>query len=233
MKLSRDFSLKLNYFLDQFIPPIIRDSKWFVKIPFKILFKDKANTFLEFKQKALKMDGKEYTDMYKKIGPVLLQDETDLNNNCIKEILKNIEGKTILDVGCGRCFLAKKLSKKYKVTASDIVIDPNLQKNCANINFVEAKIEKLPFKDNSFDTTICTHTLEHIIDISQAIKELRRVTKKRLIIVVPKQRPYKYTFNLHLHFFPYEHSLLFIMGKEKNNLCKDIDGDWFYAEDLV
>jgi hypothetical protein len=58
------------------------------------------------------------------------------------------------------------------------------------------------------------------------------VTKKRLIVVVPKQRPYKYTFDLHLHFFPYEHSLRTIMGPNHGAVfCKDVGGDLFYVED--
>lgn len=39
--------------------------------------------------------------------------------------------------------------------------------------------------------------------MNTALAELRRVAKRRLIIVVPKQRNYKYTFELHINFFPY------------------------------
>lgn len=114
-----------------------------------------------------------------------------------------------------------------------MIIDKELRKRYPRLKFVEARIEKLPFRDNKFDTVVCTHTLEHIQDLAQGISELRRVAKKRLIIVVPKQRPYKYTFDLHLHFFPYEHSLLTVMGPGRNNSCRTVGGDLFYIEDFT
>jgi ubiquinone/menaquinone biosynthesis C-methylase UbiE len=232
MKLSRNFALKITFILDQCIPPIIRDSEWLMKIPFKLLYKDKAHVFLDFKDKAPKLTKREVVATYQEIKTVLMERETDLNDDCIDEIFYQIAGQNILDIGCGQCFLAGKMSKKYLVTAADITIDPALNVKYSNINFVEASVEKLPFKDEEFDTVVCAHTLEHVQDIFASITELRRVTKKRLIVVVPKQRPYKYTFDLHLHFFPYEHSLRTIMGFNNRKVsCKDVGGDLFYVEE--
>ena len=60
------------------------------------------------------------------------------------------------------------------------------------------------------------------------------MTRKRLIIVVPKQRPYKYTFDLHLHFFPYASNLLMLLGPGQTaGKCQAMDGDWFYMEDAA
>lgn len=232
MKLSRNLALKINFFLDQCAPPVVRDSEWLMKIPFKLLYKDKAHVFWDFKGKASKMTEREFYDAYQEIKTVLMERETDLNEGCIDEIFRQIGGQTVLDVGCGQCFLAGKMSKKYQVTAVDIAIDPALNVRYSNINFVEASVEKLPFRNGEFDTVVCAHTLEHVQNIFAAISELRRVTKKRLIVVVPKQRPYKYTFDLHLHFFPYEHSLRTIMISSHRALsCKDVGGDLFYVED--
>ncbi len=203
-----------------------------MKIPFKLLYKDKAHVFWDFKGKASKMSEREFYDAYQEIKSVLMERETDLNEGCIDEIFRQIGGQTVLDVGCGQCFLAGKMSKKYQVTAVDIALDPALNVRYSNINFVEANVEKLPFRNGEFDTVVCAHTLEHVQNIFAAINELRRVTKKRLIVVVPKQRPYKYTFDLHLHFFPYEHSLRTIMTSNHRALsCKDVGGDLVYVED--
>ncbi|HTF62930.1 MAG TPA: class I SAM-dependent methyltransferase [Edaphobacter sp.] len=232
MKLSRNLALKINFFLDQCAPPIIRDSEWLMKIPFKLLYKDKAHVFWDFKGKASQMTAREFYDAYQEIKTVLMERETDLNEGCIDEIFRQIGGQTVLDVGCGQCFLAGKMSKKYQVTAVDIAIDPALNVRYSNINFMEANMEKLPFRNGEFDTVVCAHTLEHVQNIFPAISELRRVTKKRLIVVVPKQRPYKYTFDLHLHFFPYEHSLRTMMISNHRALsCTDVGGDLFYVED--
>jgi ubiquinone/menaquinone biosynthesis C-methylase UbiE len=138
-------------------------------------------------------------------------------------ITRSIVGKSVLDVGCGRGYLVRELSKNYKVSGCDIFLDKDLK-----AGFRVARVEKLPYKDGEFDTVICSQVLEHVVDINQAIGELRRVAKKRLIVVVPKQRPYRYTLSLHLHFFPYKWSIesYFGHGGEIIDL-----GDWVYIED--
>ena len=55
---------------------------------------------------------------------------------------------------------------------------------------------------------MCTHVIEHILDYRAAIAELRRITGRRLIIVVPRERESIYAFNPHFNFFPYRHSFL-------------------------
>jgi len=166
------------------------------------------------------------------IKSVLMERDTDLNESCIDEIFRHIGGQTVLDVGCGQCFLAGKMSTKFQVTAIDLTIDPALNVRYSDIKFVAGSVETLPFRNEEFDTVVCTHTLEHVQKLFAAISELRRVTKRRLIVVVPKQRPYKYTFDLHLHFFPYEHSLRTVMASNgRAHSCKNVGGDLFYVED--
>jgi ubiquinone/menaquinone biosynthesis C-methylase UbiE len=118
------------------------------------------------------------------------------------------------------------------VTAADIVLDPQFVADYPHIRCQEAAVERLPFPDRAFDTVVCAHTLEHVQELEAAIRELRRVTARRLIIVVPRQRPYQYTFDLHLHFFPYRSSLLMALKPGKGNYhCENLQGDWFYFED--
>ncbi len=232
MKLSRNLSLKIHFLLDNCIPPIIRDAKWFIIPPFKVLFGATTPTFLGFKQTAMAMTEQEFLGVYERVQPVLIERETDLNTQCVEEILRNLVGQTVLEVGSGRGLLAKKMSKQSRVTAVDIMIDPQLRNQHPEIDWREANMERLPFEDDCFDTVVATHTLEHIQNVFQGIQELRRVTRRRLIIVVPKQRPYKHTFDLHLHFFPYPHSLLALMGTGRQNSCREVGGDLFYVEDM-
>ena len=80
---------------------------------------------------------------------------------------------------------------------------------------------------------ICTHVLEHVLDIRAAIKELRRVCRQRLIIVVPQEREHSFTFNPHIHFFPYPHSFLrHIIPIPENYRCERIGRDLFYMESV-
>ena len=96
--------------------------------------------------------------------------------------------------------------------------------------WVQANLERMPFPDRQFDTVLCTHTLEHVQDLAGALSELRRLHRDRLIIVLPRQRPYRYSFDLHLRFYPYRHSLHadFPPGHCRVEL---VGGDWLIVED--
>lgn len=58
-------------------------------------------------------------------------------------------------------------------------------KNAVNI---DEGLPNLPYADNSFDTVICSDVLEHIGPHKQAIGELLRIAKKKIIITVPAYR---------------------------------------------
>ena len=66
-------------------------------------------------------------------------------------------------------------------------------------------------------------------DLPAALAELRRVAKEHLVVVVPKERPYRYSFNPHLHFFPYPWSWQAVAGAVPGARLEDL-GDWFYVE---
>ena len=37
--------------------------------------------------------------------------------------------------------------------------------NRTNLSFEPGWVGRLPFEDDSFDTVVCTHTLEHLVDL--------------------------------------------------------------------
>lgn len=231
MRVPRNFSIGVQYILDEWVPPRIRDSRLLMYFPMKFVLKDTVRDFMTFKDWVFKKSDKEFGRLYERTLHVQeLQGETDLNEECLNEILATVKNKNVLEVGCGRGLLANRLSKNNKVTACDIVISKNIKKTFPKVNFQEANIEQLPFKDNSYDVVITTHTLEHVRNLAIAVSEIRRVAKNEIIIVVPRQRPYKYTFSLHTQFFPYDWSLEAAFGYTQDKTIIKKLGDWFYRD---
>jgi ubiquinone/menaquinone biosynthesis C-methylase UbiE len=97
---------------------------------------------------------------------------------------------------------------------------------------LSADITALPFTDHSFDIVLCTHALEHIRNPQKALAELIRVARRRLIIVVPRQREYRYTVDLHVNFFPYLYSFKRFIGIE-NAIYLNLNGDFLCRIDFI
>ncbi|MCY4042835.1 MAG: methyltransferase domain-containing protein [Candidatus Dadabacteria bacterium] len=232
MKISRTATNLIRFFIDECVPPVLRDSRLFMWLPLKLWFGENSGSVFTFKDDLLRMSEAELIRFYEELECSAVERETDLNAGCLREIQSCIVGDKVLEVGCGRGFLSSLLAEKYKVTACDFVDKPDFAAKNEFV-FKRENVEKLSFDNDEFDTVVCAHTLEHVINISTAVSELRRVAAKRLIIIVPKQRPYRYTPDLHIHFFPYAHSFLAAVGT-RGVKCElhEIEGDWFYREDF-
>ena len=204
VSMRREYTAKINWILDNLLPPILRDSYFFMNPFFWFLFKEKRKYFMRFKEMSSEMTEDQYLELYKLLREKHIKRDTDLNDCCITKIIECIVGIKVLDIACGRGFLTNIISEKTNCQVTGIDIEPPFSKNNnSRLHFQRGTVEKINYDDKFFDTVICAHTLEHVQNMDIAIKELRRVAKKRLILVVPRQREYKYTFDLHLNFFPY------------------------------
>jgi len=231
MKISRKNNLRINFVLNELIPPFIRDCPFIMWPAFKLMFGKKAHLFFDFRKKVYDMTDQEFARINADICDVIIERDTDLNQECLDRIIREINGVKLLEVGCGGGFLAKKLARNNNVDAVDVYISDQLSgESHENLRFHQASSEALPFDDKSFDIVVCTHTLEHVRDIQKTLAELRRVARNKLVIVVPKERPALYTFSLHIHFFPYEFSLLSVVGRRTGQSLENLGGDWFYTE---
>jgi SAM-dependent methyltransferase len=227
MKLNRSVVNAIRYVLEDLIPPALRDSLLFYPL-MKIVFGRNTRRFADFRQNLLSMSKADYAEYYSSMTPVM--GETDLNQGCVEAIVADAAGGSVLDVGCGRGYLVRRLAQAHpdkKVTGVDIAPPPSVN----GTEFVAGWVEDLPFPDGAFDTVVCTHTLEHILDLEGAVAELRRVAAKRLIAVVPREREYLYSFNFHVNFFPYVHSFLNRVRPDRPFQCRIIDGDIYYVEE--
>ena len=226
--LGRKITNVIRYCFDEILPPFIRDNYYCMYPFFYIWFKGKnVKRFMNFKRVFYKLSATEFEQYYKDYDSLPTR-ETDLTPEIITFIINQLDSDKqvkILDVGCGSGYLLHQIQHHGydNLLGVDLVEQikyPNIPKKVANI-------EKLPFEDYAFDTVICCHTLEHVIDIRKAIIELKRVATQKLIIVVPRQRYYKYTFDLHIHFFPEISYLLNLLEMdEPQHIYKNIKGDW-------
>jgi ubiquinone/menaquinone biosynthesis C-methylase UbiE len=230
--MKRETINKIRFVLEEILPPIVHDSRFMV-----FLYKLKWGSFIEdlaqFRKKAAFLTDEEYRDIYQRMPR--LQESTDNSEECVELICENIIPGKVCDIGCGTGHLLNVIQRNrpdvIELTGVDFVLEEG-STDASGITFVEAPVESLPFADNAFDTVICTHVLEHILDIGQAVTELRRIAARRLIIVVPIEREHVYTFNPHFHFFPFTHSFLRVMRPHPDQYkIQRVQRDIFYIED--
>ena len=77
----------------------------------------------------------------------------------------------ILDVGCG----VKPYYPFFAAVASEYVGVDVVENPAAELI---GRVEALPVDDAAFDVVLCTQVLEHCDDPAQAVRELRRVTRR-------------------------------------------------------
>ena len=227
--MNRSVTNIIRFFLDECVPPLIRDSKFFMYPFYLVWFKGSGiNFIMNFKSHVNKLSEEEFQNVYRELKTLAVDRPTDLNLPSVNYMLKNLEptAETMLDVGCGRGYWLNKVAGTtpgLKLTGCDLYDNVLLN----NANYAKANIENLPFADKTFDIVTCHHTIEHVRNLEKAISELRRVTKQQLIIATPCQRYYYYTLDLHIHFFPEESSLENVI-RMKHFSCKKLSGDWVY-----
>ena len=110
-----------------------------------------------------------------------IPDETGFDM-CIRQIEKVFKVLPFtpvkcLEVGCGRGFESSLLSKHVWTIATDYAEEPliDARKAYPDIEFRQADVTALPFKDREFDMVYMQSVMEHILDTEMMFKELNRV----------------------------------------------------------
>jgi SAM-dependent methyltransferase len=230
--MRREQSNQIRFVLEELLPPILRDTALF-KFAASLAWGRHIDELAEFRKSAPFLTATQYSDLYR-VHP-RVHEGTDNSQACLERIAGDVAGSSVCDVGCGTGAVLRHVraaSRERLTTLVGVDIVEPAQPIGEGIDFVSAWIEDLPFPDKCFDTVVCTHVIEHVLDYRNAIAELRRIARRRLIIVVPREREGVYTFNPHLNFFPYRHSFLRAMiPVPAEHVCCDIGRDIYYMEE--
>lgn len=97
---------------------------------------------------------------------------------------KDVNGKVILDIGCGSGWIEEMLLSRgaKRITGIDVakdVIRKGKAKKLKNVKYMVASAIDLPFRKNSFDTIVTSEVIEHIPKNTeqQMFNEIERVLK--------------------------------------------------------
>jgi len=227
---NRNITNVIRYFMDEWIPPVIRDSRWFMYPFFYFAYRGRnIREVMQFKSRVYSFTPEDYDRFYNNLNTISRNRVTDLNRQSVEFILNNIDpsAQTLIDVGSGNGYLLKQIKAKHpnlQLTGFDI---KDSDANGDVYKYVKGNIEKMPFADKSFDVVTCSHTVEHLIELEQCISELVRIARKQVFIVTPKQRYYYYTLDEHVNFFPFKEKLTSVIPL-KNYSCENVKGDWVY-----
>ena len=96
-------------------------------------------------------------------------------------------GKSVLDVGCATCIdypLYQEIGYRYVGVDLTYKLLLGALKNSPDVPVVQGDGKKLPFKNESFDSTYCKDMLIHLPpgDYAKVLTDMWRVTKKALMI---------------------------------------------------
>jgi len=146
-----------------------------------------------------------------------------------KAIISLLEGKKILDAGCGTGAVFKfLLENDYKLIGTDFsqtLLDKAIEKNFPVKLFQADLMDKGSFKslESYFDSVISSEVLEHIEDDFQALKTIHYVLKPNGILVLDVP-----AFNF--LYSPYDKKIGHYRRYTKKSICNVIEKSGFKIE---
>ena len=98
----------------------------------------------------------------------------------ILDVLNTLNGKRILEIGSGGGHLSNHIQKNGNLIVSIDISDVALhigKNNYPNLNLLQMDAENLGFLNNYFDFVISIELIEHLPNLQNHVREVRRVLK--------------------------------------------------------
>ena len=99
----------------------------------------------------------------------------------ILKILRRLPPGEILDIGCMDDYILRRIPMKFDYQG----IDDSPQ--CSNPRIQRKRIEDLISRNKKYDIVIATEVLEHLDDPVEAIRKMKKLSKRFLLISVPNE----------------------------------------------
>jgi len=145
-----------------------------------------------------------------------------MRNLSILVKLSHYNFDSFIDIGGAEGYMPNLVKTAFKADSytCDLSFEANVRaRELFGIDSVGMDLSNLPFKDKAFDAVLCSEVLEHVTNPIQAICELKRITKKVLVITTEA-----------VCYDKLERSLRMMLVDLNEHHC---DRNWFLPDDFV
>jgi len=116
-----------------------------------------------------------------------------------RHIMDSLEDcSNLIDFGCGDMILTECIDS---MTDKEVVGVDTVNSNLSKLPLILYDGNRLPFDDKSIDAALVAFVLHHCSDISKMLAELKRVTKKKIIVLEEVYKNFLTQKILHYHDF--------------------------------
>lgn len=144
-------------------------------------------------------------EYYERIDEICLKNNNPFNLHLFH--FDDVNGKRVLDIGCGAGFLVRQYAKNGAITFGVDITEISIQRTYKSLKLYkldgyisQANAEELPFKSNSFDYVTSWGVLHHIPSTEKGVGEVFRILKPGGIAIISL---YSRNILLRSPFFPF------------------------------
>lgn len=150
-----------------------------------------------------------------------------------KKAPESLKGTRIIDIGCGDGYMLNQINNNHNNTSvlgiSVIRKDITLARKMHNVKVKFGDMHAIPLRNNSVDTILARHCLEHSPMPLFALYEMHRILRKKegvLAVVLPAYDPFWVQYEGHFHCMPKDNWLK-LFNEAGFDLLHEESGHWF------